>query len=248
MKLTYLEQLELDNSTEHLKVVQGNVCDANKKLIGILNIIEQANAEVIELQNIKDGLLKEIDRATTKLMDIKFSVIDKEKIHKKLFKSIETLESKKVELNTTLEDIKKEINLSKSQHENTTSTQKERVAVTEKQIITLKEEKRTHEEERKNRFRDKKKLEDEIISLTSTKERLGKEVSDFKTKSSDEMVSIDDAIEKEKAKIKNPISLIRLETEKLKNFRTDLQILSGRLAEQFKLQNPGKNLPIELQQ
>ena len=54
-------------------------------------------------------------------------------------------------------------------------------------------------------------------------------------------------IHEEKAKIKNPLELIKREQEKLDILKRDLDIIRLRLSNQFRKQNPDKILPIELQ-
>lgn len=246
-ELTYEEKLKLADSKEHLQVVLGNIRDANKKLMGLISIIEQLSEKISVLQNEKNTLKEDIQLLSIQLEEKKISLDAKEKAiidrESKLdFKEKEIIDSK-----NQLEQIKNRIAILAKQHTDGVKNHTQKIDELKFTISDLERETKEHEETKKIKLRDKKIVENEINNLTSTKERAERELSNFQKSSDIKMRTIVKEIADEQSKIKIPLEVIRLESKKLEVFREDLNILQARLIEQFKLQNPDKQLPLELQ-
>lgn len=251
MELTYEEKLKLGDTQEHLRIVLENVRIANNQLVAYLNLIEEANNKVVELEKQKEELSKKIIEESSVHEEKTIALNKRESSVSKREESIDTREKEVLEkiakATKELEGINREINLAKSRYEKSKSDKEREIKTLEEKISTHTDKIREHEETIKNKLRNKKSIEDEIIGLTSSKERAEKELSDFINTSNSEMQKINQSIAEEREKVKNPVELMKLETQKLQTLKEDLDVIKARLTEQFKLQNPDKQLPIELQ-
>ena len=252
MKLTYEEQLRLDNNKEHLIVVQSNLRIANDKLNETLDKISMGNLDIVRLckKQIKieeESILvkKNSDLITTRINEEKELLISRKTIVDEKEKE---LKEDIIKVNNILFDINDQIRLKNSEYEKLIKTKSIEIEIIEDKIRNLKEEKKNEVRGIEESSDTKIELEREVIFLKEVKDRLVKKIDKIRIESINEMNEITEKIEDEKEKINNPLKLMEFETRKLNNYKRNLDVLRGRLLKQFSKQNPNRILPIELQE
>lgn len=251
MELTYEEKLKLADSQEHLQVVLGNIRTANNQLMGVLNIIEQSSAKVLELQKQEGELGQKIIKDTLEQEKIKENLSTREKRildeEQKLELETRILSEKNAKVSYEIVEMEKKLTNLSLKHTEVVNSHTKNIDELKNGISILQKETKEHEETKQIQLRDKKSHEDEINRLTTTREEAQKRLMKFLFDAQEEMANITKNIESEKEKIRVPMETLKRETEKLKILQEDLAVIKARLTEQFKLQNPDKQLPIELQ-
>ena len=250
-ELTFQENLLINNSREHLKIIQGNLRLANEELTKVYDELAKAKNYLANVQLESERIISESVKTISDINKTK-SVQDKRGkiLLEREIKQLEVdkaFQQKTLESIQELEDINREVVQIKSKHEIFIKSKEEEIGNLEDKIITLKKEIINNEKENKDKLRVKKEIENEIIRLSSEREEVKKALDGFKKDSSAKMSETTRLIHEEKAKIKNPLELIKREQEKLDILKRDLDIIRLRLSNQFRKQNPDKILPIELQ-
>lgn len=250
-ELTFQENLLINNSREHLKVMSGNLRIASEELSNVLRELiegrktlkyivelkEQITVENVQIVSTQDERSAAQDRRESFLLLRENKQLEVDKAFQK--KTLESIGE--------LEDINRQTILAKSQHGKLIDSQEEEIKIFEDKIINLKTEILNNEETIKEQSGVKKEQENEILGLTSQIEEAKKGLIKFISQSQEFMVETNKTIDEEKSKIQNPLELIKREQEKLERLKTDLAILKVRLTQQFKSQNPESNIPLELQ-
>ena len=251
MEFTHSEQLELDNSREHLKVVQGNLRIASGELSGVLSQLKEAREKLADVIKFRESLiganlqlLKEQDERSVAQDRRETTILNREN---KQLEVDKLFQQKTLESINELEDINRKMVIAKSQHGKLIESQDEEIKSLEEKIITLKEKVTNYEETIREQSGVKKEQENEVLRLGSEIEEAQKRLDKFMSDSNKVMAITARLIDEEKAKIKNPLELIKREQEKLETLRNDLAIIKVRLTQQFERQNPEKGLPLELQ-
>lgn len=247
MELTYEEELQLDNSKEHLQTVLVNIRMANEELEEVLGEVEDARIELATQEairdKIKEGNLVEIKK---RIATEQYSLTISKKI--KLLLLIEgNLKSSITEAEDKISLLNNRISELNSIYEKSIRDKARKVAEYTNEIKVNRRKITEHEEKNHQQLRVKQSIENEIAELYSVLEEAKKGLMKFLFKAQKIMEETQKLIEEEKSKIQNPLDLIRRETEKLEILKSDLATIKARLTQQFKDQNPEKNLPIELQ-
>lgn len=252
MELSYEDKLRLENTKEHLQVILGNLRIVNGELTTVL---EQVKEERLKLKDVMDYR----EKIVIANLDITFTQnqrhkdLDRREVYILQRENEIELKDKEHEENISkalkeLEDINSKIALAKSNYENSTTTQENEIETLKDKIITLKKEIGNYEEKIKEQFGIETKLKNENDRLSCEIEEAQKRLGKFNLEASKEMEETNKLIDTEKEKIKNPLELVRKETEQLEQLNRDLATIKARLTIQFKEQNPKRNLPIELQE
>ena len=250
-ELTFQENLSLNNNREHLKVLQGELRVTNEQLTKVYDDLAKAKDYLVNVQSESAELISKSVKIVSDINETKATQDRREKSllerENKQLEVDKAFQQKTLESIQELENINREIVQSKSKHEISLKSKEEEIRTLEDKIITFKEEIKNNEKENKKQLRVKKNIENEIIRLSSENEEAKKKLDKFQDDSYKEMKKTILLIEAEKAKIKNPLELIKREQEKLETLKNDLAIIKVRLTRQFEEQNPEKGLPLELQ-
>lgn len=248
MKLSYSDKLKLENTKEHLQIVLRNTADANRELNIILASIEDARSDFQTLQNLSKALDDEIISQSKKSISIQ-EKIKSQTAHteylngteKKLAADIDTHIGK-------LNSILRQVHELEATYGTVIRTEEEKIEAIKAEIINLEDQKTSNEKANKEQSRKTKKQEDEYARLNYQIEEAQQRLTNLNKAYLDEMDKTTQLIQIEKDKIKNPLELILTESAKLDTKTRNMEIIGRRLTEQFKKQNPEKNLPIELQE
>lgn len=251
MELTYEEKLQLDNSIEHLRVVQSNLRIVNGELSMVLALVNAANSDLIKVTQDKERIQKENTKFLEDISEIKSSQDRREiSLNEKENKIIERekeVDKRVSQANNELDKINETARLSLSNYLKTIDAQNIILNDYRNSIELLKKEINENKETIEEQSRVKTKQENELIGLNNKIEEAQKELARFIIKSNLTQEATIKLIEDEKDKIKNPLELIKREQDKLDKLKDDISIIRLRLSQQFKRQNPDKILPIELQ-
>ena len=252
MELNYLEQLELGNSIEHLKVVRSNLRIASEELSKTLNLTTEAKQQLAEVlrfdETIKATSLKvsqetleqKIKQDNRELRLFEREVIadgkDKENEAKEtaLFKKLEEVKRETVAINTSNEKLTQDCN--------------SLMVEISSDIQELKTIKNETEKENTSKLLEKKNLENEIARLESEREEVEKGLTSFNLKANQEMESITETIALEKEKTDNPRKSLLLLSDALDKKERNLNILASRIRKQFQKLDANAPLPLELKQ
>lgn len=251
MELSYEEQLQLDNSKEHLRVVLSNLRIASDELSTVFVNLEKAKTDLAQAQQDTERINRENSEALLGI-SLKQSAQNngENSLNQKESEILELVKKSELKIsdaNTELEGINKQIALSKSKYDKFTIDKDREVKTHKEEVTRIKGEIGKDREDIRQRLIVKHNIENEIIRLSSEKEKAEKELNSFRDNSILEMRKISEEIEQEKDKIKNPLEAVRRETEKLEILRNDLEIIKTRLRDVYKDKNPEGTFPIELQ-
>lgn len=250
-ELSYQEQLNLENSREHLRVILNNLRVANGELSDVLKRTADAekNLEVINterdlLATIVSTKRREIDDKETELNNRESILNDeKSKFEDKRAGIIQELEL----LTNKLNGLVVQINVSKSEHNRLVELRNITISQLNDKIENLK----TISDEQQNTTNEKrgeiKKLEDEVDRLNTQIQEAKKDLESFMLTSFSQKEEIKKLLDEERMKISKPLSILRDAEELLKKKEKNLAIIKARLVKQFILQNKNLTLPIDLQ-
>lgn len=250
-ELSYEDNLKLQNSKEHLKVVLSNIHIASEELSGILSQIKDARfslADVIEYRDkiISDNLriVSEQNEHSAQQDRRENNLIERET---KLDTQENELEDKITKSESILKEIIRNISIFRSQHEDAIRHHTEKVNELKCNISSLEEQTKQNEEIIKEKLFIKQSIENEITRLNSESEEAQKSLDKFRKDSAVEMEKTRAELQDEINKTSVPRETLRAEQEKLEILKSDLDIIKDRLKQQFMEQNPTRILPIELQ-
>lgn len=252
MELTYEEQLKLENSKEHLKVVLSNVAIASNRLEKLYSQIEEAESKLKDTLSKNDSIIKKNIEILTGLEILKSSFDKREAIiiakEGRLISEDRQREEKIVKQNSEIDRLTNQIAILTSKNDSIVNMYSGMILDLKQQLNTLKNNIVENEKINQEKLIIKKELENEIIGLRVEIEEAKKEFEKFKVNAKSELASIIIEQEQEKEKIKNPLELIKREQDKLDSKERALNIIKARLTKQFRLQNPDVILPIDLQE
>lgn len=251
-ELTYEEQLKLANSREHLKIVLGNIRIANETLTQLYNQISSSQKLLVQSVKDRDAVIESSSKISIDILEKTANQNKREEYllerENELKKIEEEYGNKFFQYEKELKDKKIEIASIKSESNKLVNLYSNILNDIQNQIDRLNIELKSIDEEYKEKLSYKKNIEDEIFKLNSEKEEAEKKLNKFIIESKFTIEATNKLIEEEKNKVSKPREALRLETEKLETFRTDLLIIKNRLREQFEKQNPKKIVPIELKE
>ena len=252
MELTYEEKLQLDNSIEHLRVVQGNLRIASEELSNTLRLIEQARTDLSKSYQDREIVIKlsneTWDKANIKVNELNSreeSIVSREN---KIDEREKEVDKRVSQATDKLNKIDKDIKISSSNYLKTVDAQNIALINLQYKLESTQSQIKNNEEDIKEQSSIKTKQENEIVGLTNQIKEAQKGLSKFLFDAEDKMTEITQSIEDEKDKIKNPLELVKREQDKLDKLKNDLGIIRTRLTAQFERQNPRGILPIELQE
>lgn len=251
MALEYLEQLELDNSVEHLKVVRSN-----------LRIVSGELSNIFEQVKVNKTYLKEVieTRELLQAANTKWILEQKER-SEQLTRSEAHLVTRETTISIKEEEIRNKIAQAKEELNNINhsiiiaSTKLVAIGVdnsiqkseNELFINNLKTQTREYEEKAKERLQYSTSLKNEIIRLHTEKEEAEKDLNLFRNNSLNEIEETRKILDEEKNKVANPREALRRENELLNRKTENLEILQVRIRNQYLKLYPDRILPIELQ-
>ena len=251
-EFTFQEQLQLQNSREHLKVVTGNLRIASEELSRVLGDIKQSRTKLSESERERHNVLSEIAEKSKEFSETK-SAQDKreasllERENKSDEKEKETKERILI-ATQELDGVNRETSQIKSKNNDLINKYSSIIIQLEQKLGEILTSIKENEEINENKLGEQKKLENEITRIIEEKEKVQKEVNEMRKNYSDEMSKCVKLIQEEKNKIGEPLKLIKREQEKLDILRNDLLIIKHRLRQQYEQQNPEKIIPRELQE
>lgn len=251
-ELTYEEKLKLDNSREHLRIVLNNLRIANETLTVVLGEITSAKKALGDLLVEKESLVKAISEIKI-TYDERGRVLDNKEAS--LIERETIVDNKELEARNRLSQIEETILKEEINHSIALSkfTKEKDIAIgdimrAEHELDGVLQELREYEEKTNLASQNIKKLEDEIIRLSAIKLDQLKDIEDTRRSFDSEKESITNEINSEREKIKRPLELL-LETNNEVNRKIkNLTSIGIRLTRQYKQMNPGKILPLELQE
>lgn len=251
-ELNYEEQLKYENTKEHMKVVLSNVRIASDTLSKLLKNIEDASAKLYSIEKKAEEINNICNEKESFISEKLIALENKEKLinqreEKVNNKEIEVLEKIDTAQNK-LSEIFIAIDIANSRYEDITTKNK-------KELFELTEKIKNTKIKLDDLCNSEDKLKEELYKLERLKSKIivlieeeNKKFENIKSIHEQELSEIEYKINIERKKIKNPLLLLKTEQDKLSILKDDLRVIQARLTQQFKQQNPEKNLPIELKQ
>lgn len=251
MELTFEEKLKLDNSKEHLQVVLGNLRIVNNELtekLKELADVRNSLKDVIEYRDIiiadNTKILSNQSARFAELENKELGLVERENT---LDNREDDVNSRILEANNKLEKLKTDYTMNSTICNVNLNSIKAKIFDSMKEFELIQSKIQEYENIANEKSQDISELENERVRLAVRKEEEERALEDFKRKAEREKAIILAEIETEKEKVSIPRQLLLEREEFIERKNKNLETLRLRLQEKYKRFNPGKPVPIELQ-